>query len=94
MPKHSTHILELARRGADARFRELLDEFKMLMVSFPHLRDAIDRDELPVKFLLRKGRDNAVGTSVKRRTLSAKARKAIGDAQRRRWAIQRAAAKK
>jgi len=94
MPKHPKHILELAKRGADARLREILDEFKMLMVSFPHLRDAIDRDELPVKFLLRKGRDNAVGAPVKRRTLSAKARKAIGDAQRRRWAAQKAVTKK
>ena len=84
MAKHSSTILELARRGADARFRELLDELKFLTLSFPHLRDSFDRDDLPVKFILRKGRT--------RRKMSAAARKAIGDAQRARWAKQKAGA--
>ena len=95
MAKHSAHILELARRGADARFRELLDELNVLTLSFPHLRDAVDRDDLPIKFLLRRGRDkaNAKAAGGKRRKLSAAARKAIGDAQRRRWAKQKSATK-
>ena len=59
MPKHSSHILELAKRGAEARYRELLDELKSLSKSFPHLRDSFDRDELPVNFILRRGRDKA-----------------------------------
>lgn len=96
MPKHSSHILELARKGADARFRELLDEIKMLTGTFPHLRDSFDRDELPVKFLLRRGRDKAQaasGAPRKRRTMSAKARRAISDAQKKRWAKQKATQK-
>jgi hypothetical protein len=96
MAKYSAHILDLAKRGADSRFRELLDELKVLTLSFPHLRDAFGRDDLPVKFLLRQGFDKAreVGARRPRRKMSAAARKAIGDAQRARWAKQKAAAAK
>ena len=95
MPKHSSHILELAKRGAEARYRELLDEMKFLSLSFPHLKDAFDNDELPVKFILRKGRDKAdrAASARKKPTISAAGRKAIGDAQRKRWAKQKAATK-
>jgi hypothetical protein len=96
MPRHPPHILELARRGADARFRELLDELNFLSLSFPHLRDSFDRDDLPVNFILRRGRDKARelgATNKRRRTMSAAARKAIGDAQRKRWAAQKATKK-
>ncbi len=66
----------------------------MLTLSFPHLRDAFDRDELPVKFILRQGRDKARNAAApKRRKLSAEARKKIADAQRRRWAKVKAAKK-
>jgi hypothetical protein len=94
MAKYSAHILDLARRGADSRFRELLAELKLLTMSFPHLRDTLDRDDLPVNFLLRQGRDKAreVGARRPRRKMSAAARKAIGDAQRARWAKQKATA--
>jgi len=95
MAKHPPHILELARRGADARFRELLDELHVLTLSFPHLRDAVGRDDLPIKFLLRRGRDKAdrMAAPRARRKMSAKARKAISDAQKKRWAKQKAADK-
>ena len=80
MARYSSHILELARRGADARFRELLDELNVLTLSFPHLRDAVDRDDLPVKFILKRGRDKARAFEAPRRpTMPAKARKAIGE---------------
>ena len=59
MAKHSSHIHELAQRGAEVRFRELLDEIKLLTVAFPRLWDSFDKDELPVNFILRKGRDRA-----------------------------------
>ena len=95
MPKYPAHILELAKRGADVQFRELLNELNVLTLSFPLLRDAVDRDDLPVKFILRRGRDRASGIErpATRRKMSAKARKAIGDAQRKRWAAQKAVAK-
>lgn len=95
MAKHSSHILELARRGAEARVRELIDELKFLTLSFPHLRHVFGRDDLPVKFLLRRGRDKADAKAAprKRRKMSAAARKAIGDAQRKRWAKKKASKK-
>jgi hypothetical protein len=95
MAKHSSQILELAKRGANARFRELLDELKMLTVSFPHLRDAVGRDDLPITFLMRRGRDKAQAAAAPtvRRKMSAKARKAISNAQKARWAKQKAAKK-
>jgi hypothetical protein len=95
MAKHSSHILELAKRGADARFRELLDELKMLTVSFPHLRDAVDGEDLPVNFILRRGGQKAgtVQAARTRRKMSAKARKAISNAQKARWAKAKAATK-
>jgi len=96
MAKHSSHIMELAKRGADARYRELLDELKMLTISFPHLRDAFDRNDLPVKFLLRRGRDKADALAMprQRRKMSATARKAISNAQKARWAKQKAGSNK
>ncbi|MGH9141125.1 MAG: hypothetical protein ACRD3J_29155 [Thermoanaerobaculia bacterium] len=88
MAKHPSRILELARRGAEVRFGELMDELKLLTLSFPHLRDSVDRNDLPVKFLLRRGGETGARRTTRR--LSAAARKAIGDAQRARWARQKA----
>ena len=92
MSKHSSEILHLAKRGAEVRFRELVDELKILTLSFPHLRDAVDRDDLPVEFILRRGQEKAgpVQAARSRRKMSAKARKAISDAQKARWAKQKA----
>jgi hypothetical protein len=91
-------MLELARRGAEARYRELLDELKMLAQSFPHLRDAVDRDELPVSFILRKGRDKAKATVTtaprRRRKWSAAARRAAAARMKLYWARRKAGTKK
>ena len=96
MAKHSSQILHLAKRGAEVRLRELLDELKFLTLSFPHLRDAVDRDDLPVKFILKRGEEKAgeVQAARSRRKMSAKARKAISEAQKARWAKQKTGAKK
>ena len=93
MPKHSSHILALAKRGADVRFQELLDEMNLLTLSFPHLRDAFSRDDLPIRLILRRGRDKAeaAATPPKRSKMSAAARRKISLAQKRRWAKQKAA---
>jgi hypothetical protein len=95
MAKHSSQILQLAKRGAEVRLRELLDELKILTLSFPHLRDAVDRDDLPMEFILRRGQEKAgpVQAARSRRKLSAKARRAISMAQKARWAKQKAATK-
>ncbi len=52
MRKHARPILELARRGAEAR-RDLLHELRLLLLAFPHLRDAFDKDELPIPFIVK-----------------------------------------
>jgi hypothetical protein len=91
------HLFELAKRGAQAQLSDLMHEVKMLLELFPHLRDSIDKDELPIAFLLKKaGKKNAaasIGADAapvkKKRKLSAAARKAISDAQKRRWALQK-----
>jgi hypothetical protein len=55
MAKQSPPILELARRGAEARLQDLIHEARLLVRLFPHLRDSFDPDELPVSFIVAKG---------------------------------------
>jgi len=90
MPKHSSHILELARRGAEHRYQELKAEIAALVKQFPHLRasgrrTAIDLSSEPAAMIDRPRR--------KRRRMSAAARRKISLAQKRRWAKQKAARK-
>jgi len=40
---------------AEARYRELVDELKMLTLAFPHFKDAYDKNDLPIPFLLKRG---------------------------------------
>ena len=71
-----------ASSKAEARFRELVDELKLLTVAFPHLREAYDPEDLPVDFLLKRGADRAAkrakrpgATRTTRRTAGGRARK-------------------
>ena len=102
--KHSEKVLELAKRGAQAQLNDLLHEIKLLVGLFPHLRDSLNRDDLPIPFLLKKGARRAAaaadaltdpaGKAAKRkRNLSPAARRAISNAQKRRWAAFNAAKK-
>jgi hypothetical protein len=89
MPKHSSHILELARKGAEHRYEELKAEIAALIKSFPDLsrrgvRAAIDVSAEPAAMIDR---------PRKRRKMSAAARKRISLAQKARWAKQKAAGK-
>ena len=98
--KRNVHLYEFAKRGAEARFREVVDELKQLVELFPHLRDAFDPDELPIPFILATGARAAANRAGRRkparrrRRMSAEAREKIRQAQLKRWAKQRAAAKK
>lgn len=103
--KHDDRLMDLARRGAQAQLGDLVHEIKMLLGLFPHLRDSFDKDELPLAFILKKGARRAarktpasapatLDTATPKRVLSAAARKAISNAQKKRWALHRAAAKK
>ncbi|HWW85706.1 MAG TPA: hypothetical protein VNZ26_19050 [Vicinamibacterales bacterium] len=55
MARHPSHLVELAKRGAEVQFQKLVNEARMLVALFPHLRDSFDPDELPVSFIVEKG---------------------------------------
>jgi len=55
----AARLHSLAKRGAELRLREILGEASELVKTFPLLRDAFDADELPAKFLIRRGADRA-----------------------------------
>jgi hypothetical protein len=89
MAKHSSSILEYARRGAQHRYEELQAELASLVRHFPDLRSG-------AREIVKRGR-RAVKVAAaelqprKRRKMSAEARARIAAAQRARWAKQRAA---
>jgi hypothetical protein len=84
MPKHSTHILELARRGAEHRYRELKAELKALEKVFAHLHfGSAVSPALP-------GAAGGV-TFRRRRRMSAADRKAISERMKKSWAARRKA---
>ena len=97
MPKRTkkSNLYELAKRGAEVQFRELLHEAKLLIGLFPHLRDSVDQDELPINFIMARSSGAATKkTQGRRRRLSAEARARISAAQKARWAKQKAGGKK
>jgi hypothetical protein len=79
-----------ARRGAEARLRELADEAKQLLKVFPDLSDSFDEDELPLNFILREGARKA-RVRRRRRTMSAAQRKVASARMKKYWASRRAA---
>ena len=96
-------MFDLAKRGAQAQLSDLMHEVRMLLELFPHLRDSVDADELPIGFLLKKGASRRAAPAMStatdkaaapvKRQLSAKARRAISQAQKKRWAAFHAAKK-
>ena len=79
MAKKSSHILELARRGAQARLQDLTMEAKLLLQLFPDLTDSFEKDELPISFIIAKDSGRLTrGNRVRLRTMSPAARRAIG----------------
>lgn len=96
MPKRTTdtHLYELAKRGAEVQLRELLYEAKLLIGLFPHLRDSVDQDELPLNFIIARGAGALTTIRDRRRRMSPAARARISAAQKARWAKQKAGAKK
>jgi hypothetical protein len=92
MPRHSSQILDLAKRGAEARLQDLIHETKMLVELFPHLRGSFDKDELPISFIVAKGSGRLTkktGVRRKRRRISAAARKAVSQRMKKYWAARR-----
>ena len=89
--KQHAHLFELAKRGAEVRLRELVQEARNLIGLFPHLRDSFDKDELPISFILAKGagRLTTISPQRPRRRMSAAARKAVRERMKRYWAARR-----
>jgi hypothetical protein len=107
--KKDSHLYKYAKLGAEARLRDVVNELKQLVELFPHLQDNFDRDELPIPFILKRDAGRAArraekaqqaakagtaGPARRRRKMSAEGRERIRQAQLKRWAKQRSAAKK
>jgi hypothetical protein len=87
-------MLELAKRGAEARLQDLLHEAQMLIELFPHLRDSFDKDELPISFIVAKGSGQLIQKRAegrRRRKMSAAARRAVSVRMKKYWAARRKA---
>ena len=90
MAKHASHILDMARKGAEHRYDELKAEIAVLVKNFPHLAA---RATTRVAGAAAKGRNavEAEATEIRRRTrkMSAAARKAVSDRMKKYWAARR-----
>lgn len=98
-PTSNPHILELAKRGAAAQLRDLVQEMRYLLELFPHLRDSFDSDELPLRFIMAKDSGHAtkkggVPVTRTRKKMSPAARKAVGERMKKYWAAKRKEAAK
>ena len=92
-PKRDAHFYELAKRGAEARLRELGDELKLLFSAFPDLRHSFDPEELPIAFILKRsaGRANAAARKPGARGWTPEQRKAAAARMKAYWAKRKAA---
>lgn len=82
--------MELARRGAEHRYRELKLELASLIRQFPHLRQSIG-GMLPVdEEAVKPGRGPR---RRRRRRMSAEARRAVSERMKKLWAARRKAKK-
>jgi hypothetical protein len=89
MAKHPSHILELARKGADHRYQELKAEIASLVKHFPHLGEPRERHGPKSGQVSASPAEVLPSPPRKRRKMSAAARKKISDAQKARWAKQK-----
>jgi hypothetical protein len=94
MGKHASHIIELARRGATLRLRELANEVVLLLSAFPDLGDAFDADELPVSFILTNARRGQATTVKRKKRMSAATKQAVSRRTTKNWAERRPGRKK
>jgi hypothetical protein len=89
MPRHPSHILDLAKRGAEHRYQELRAEIESLVKLFPHLRghsgSRLSTRIETVKRAIRRRRS---------RKMSEAARKAISERMKKFWAARRKATAK
>jgi len=92
MPRPSSQILELAKRGAEYRHRELREELATLVRQFPHLRTLTAPGRRPAATPNSMTPAGAEAAPVRgRRRMSAAARKAVSERMKRFWAERRKA---
>ena len=89
MATHSSHILELAKRGAALRLRELANELDLLLTAFPDLHDAFDADELPLSFIMRRDARRARAKAVRDRDRCQRPLSERSAAMKKHWAGRR-----
>lgn len=90
MAKHSSHILDMARKGASHRYQELQSEIAALVKNFPHLAAKAGKAASRAGA---KGMAAMQGEAkqVRRRArkMSAEARKAVSARMKKYWAAKR-----
>ena len=87
VPLNNLDLRKYARAGAEVRLREIDEEREQIFRVFPELDSGSQTRD--------RGRPASTAEPPrKRRTMSAEARKRISDAQKRRWAAQRAKEKR
>jgi hypothetical protein len=93
MAKHPSHILEMARKGAEHRYEELKSEIATLVAHFPHLRGT--KESVGKAGRVTPGKELASEPTPirKRSTMSAAAKKAVSLRMKKYWAARRAAKK-
>ena len=85
----------MARKGAAHKYEELRAEIAALLKNFPHLTGEKKSIASRAASALSEGGKAAMAElAPRKRKMSAKARKAISEAQKKRWAKQKAAEKK
>jgi uncharacterized protein YicC (UPF0701 family) len=92
MAKHSSHILEMARKGAEHRYAELQAEIATLVKHFPHVAKQAGK-QISKIVSQSVAAVEAEAPRVKRRVkkMSAAARKAVSDRMKTYWAKRRKA---
>jgi hypothetical protein len=93
MAKHTSHILDLARKGAEHRYQELKTEIATLVTNFPHLAATTRREVSKVSQAVAESARvvTAEVKQVRRREVkwSASARKAVSARMKAYWAARR-----
>ena len=92
MAKHPSHILEMARKGAEHRYEELRVEIATLVKNFPHLAKTTKREVSKVSKAVAESARVVAGEvkQVRRRETkwSDAARKAVSERMKAYWAAR------
>ncbi len=92
--KPDPQLYERAAVGAQSQLNDLLYEGKLLVGLLPAFRDSVDKDGLPVSFILKQGRDRAEAKAVKESRWTPAQRQAASARMKKYWAARRRAKKR